>query len=189
MTIMSTLSASGLAALAAMTTVFALSAAAQHPALGTSSAMAASASAMAAPSPAPLPPPGSPGSAVSGVELAQQIEAAIAKSADPAVAEVGVTDHYAIHEVRRLKPGPAAIHIGWTEVHLVLAGGGTLVTGGKLIAGAHGNTIEGGVSHVLKKGDVFLIPESTPHMYSAIDGSLDYFEVRFATAAPPAGNR
>jgi mannose-6-phosphate isomerase-like protein (cupin superfamily) len=178
----STFSSSALATLAAITVGLSLPAAALEPA-------PRAAAAMSAPTPAPMPVPGSPGTAVSGVELAQQIEAAIAKSADPAVAEVGVTDHYAIHEVRRLKPGPAAIHMGWTEVHLILAGGGTLVTGGKLITGPSGKTIEGGISHALKKGDVFLIPEDTPHMYSAIDGSLDYFEVRFATAAAAGTTR
>jgi quercetin dioxygenase-like cupin family protein len=45
-------------------------------------------------------------------------------------------------------------------------------------------SIEGGVSHVLKKGDVFIIPANTPHMYSQVDGSVTYFEMRFATAPP-----
>jgi mannose-6-phosphate isomerase-like protein (cupin superfamily) len=113
------------------------------------------------------------------------LKAALAKSADPAVAEVGVTDQYAIHEVRRLKAGPAAIHLGWSEVHLILEGGGTLVTGGKMITDSRGaNSIEGGVSHVLKKGDVFIIPANTPHMYSQVDGSVTYFEMRFVTAPP-----
>jgi mannose-6-phosphate isomerase-like protein (cupin superfamily) len=129
--------------------------------------------------------PGTPGIAVSGDQLAQQIKAALARSADPAVAEVAVTDQYAIHQAERLKPGPAAVHPGWTEVHLILEGGGTLVTGGKLTTGAGGgNTIEGGVSHPLKKGDVFIIPADTPHMYTQVDGTLIYFEVRFATAPP-----
>jgi mannose-6-phosphate isomerase-like protein (cupin superfamily) len=147
-----------------------------------------SANRMVALPPAPVPVPGSPGSAVSGRELAQQIKAALAKSADPAVAEVGVTDQYAIHEVRRLKPGAAAVHDGWTEVHFIIDGRGTLVTGGKMTDGAGGKRIEGGVSHALNKGDVFLIPANTPHMYSEVE-SLDYLEVRFATAAPPGTPR
>jgi mannose-6-phosphate isomerase-like protein (cupin superfamily) len=71
-------------------------------------------------------------------------------------------------------------------VHLILEGSGTLITGGKMIPGANGNTIEGGVSHVVKKGDVFIIPANTPHMYSQVDGSVTYFETRFVTS-PPAG--
>jgi mannose-6-phosphate isomerase-like protein (cupin superfamily) len=138
------------------------------------------------PVPAPVAVPGTPGLSVSGLMLAEQLKAAVAKSADPAVAEVGVTDQYAIHEVRRLKAGPAAIHPGWSEVHLILEGSAVLITGGKMISGPGGNTIDGGVSHTLKKGDVFIIPANTPHMYSQVDGSVTYFETRFVTA-PPAG--
>ena len=136
----------------------------------------------------PAPPPvaalGTPGVSIAGQGLAEQLQAATAKAADPAVAEVAVTDQYAIHEVRRLKAGPAAVHLGWSEVHLILDGSGTLITGGKMVAGPNGNTIEGGVSHTLKKGDVFIIPANTPHMYSQVNGSLTYFETRFITAAP-----
>jgi mannose-6-phosphate isomerase-like protein (cupin superfamily) len=132
------------------------------------------------PAAAQTPMPGTPGLLVSGQALAELMKAAVAKSADPAVVEVAVTDQYAIHEVRRLKAAPAAIHMGWTEVHEILDGGGTLVTGGKIVAGPDGlNTIEGGVSHVLKKGDVFIIPANTPHMYSQVEGTLTYFEMRF----------
>jgi mannose-6-phosphate isomerase-like protein (cupin superfamily) len=135
--------------------------------------------------PLPVAVPGTPGASVSGQQLAEQLKAAVAKSADPAVAEVGVTDQYQIHEVHRSKAGPAAIHPGWSEVHLILEGGGTLVTGGKMITGPDGgNSIQGGVSHTLKKGDVFIVPANTPHMYSQVDGSVTYFEVRFVTAPP-----
>jgi mannose-6-phosphate isomerase-like protein (cupin superfamily) len=140
--------------------------------------------------PPPVAVPGTPGVSVSGPELAEQLKSAIAKAADPAVAEVGVTDQYAIHEVRRLKAGPAAVHPGWSEVHLILEGSATLITGGKMIpAPGGGNTIEGGVSHSLKKGDVFIIPANTPHMYSQVDGSVTYFETRFITAPPAAASK
>jgi hypothetical protein len=49
----------------------------------------------------PVAVPGTPGASVSGLQLAEQLKAAVAKSADPAVAEVGVTDQYQIHEVHR----------------------------------------------------------------------------------------
>jgi mannose-6-phosphate isomerase-like protein (cupin superfamily) len=133
----------------------------------------------------PVSFPGTPGISVSSEQLATLLQAAVAKAADPAVAEVGVTDQYAIHEVRRLKAGPAAVHPGWSEIHLILEGGATLVTGGKMTTAADGSkTIEGGVSHTLKKGDVFIIPADTPHMYSKVSGSVSYFEVRFVTAPP-----
>lgn len=136
-----------------------------------------------------VPMPGTPGLFVSNQQLSTLLNAAATGSAVPAVAEVAVTDQYAIHEVRRSKPGPAAIHLGWSEVHLVLAGSGTLVTGGKMTqAPSGGNTIEGGESHALKKGDVFIIPANTPHMYSKVD-DLTYFEVRFATADPAGSGK
>jgi mannose-6-phosphate isomerase-like protein (cupin superfamily) len=137
------------------------------------------------PVPPPVSTPGTPGIHVSGQTLVEQMKASIAGSADPALAEVGVTDQYAIHEVHRQKAGPAAIHPGWTEVYLILEGGGVLVTGGKIAARTGGsNTIEGGVNHTLKKGDVFIIPANTPHMYKQVDGSVSYLEVRFVTAPP-----
>lgn len=133
----------------------------------------------------PVSIPGTPGIPVPGEQLTTQLQAATAKSTDPAVAEVGVTNQYAIHEVRRLKAGPAAVHAGWTEIHLILEGRATLITGGKMTTAADGSkTIEGGVSHALKKGDVFIIPADTPHMYSKVSRSVTYFEVRFVTVPP-----
>jgi mannose-6-phosphate isomerase-like protein (cupin superfamily) len=135
--------------------------------------------------PPPVPVPGTQGIFVSGQKLVEQMKASMASSADPALAEISVTDQYAIHEVRRGKAGPAAIHPGWTELHMILEGGGVLVTGGKMVpAAGGGNTIEGGVSHTLKKGDAVLIPANTPHMYQRVDGSVSYLEVRFVTAPP-----
>jgi mannose-6-phosphate isomerase-like protein (cupin superfamily) len=142
------------------------------------------------PAPPPVAAPGTPGTYVSSQKLLEQMTASVASSADPALAEVGVTDQYAIHEVHRQKAGPAAIHPGWTEVYLILEGGGILVTGGKMAAAAGGgNTIEGGVSHTLKKGDVFIIPANTPHMYKEVTGSVSYLEVRFVTAPPASAAR
>jgi mannose-6-phosphate isomerase-like protein (cupin superfamily) len=154
-------------------------------AMGLLGAMSLSAAAQQPASP-PVAVPGTPGLSVSGLVLTEQLKAAAAKSADPAVAEVEVTDQFAIHEVRRLKAGPAAVHPGWSEVHLILEGSAVLITGGKMVAGPSGNTIDGGVSHTLKKGDVFIIPANTPHMYSQVDGSVTYFETRFITAPPAA---
>ena len=138
----------------------------------------------------PVPPaaaaPMPPGIFVSGERVTELLKTAIAGAADPAVAEVGVSDQYAIHEVHRSKGGPAAIHLGWTELHYVVNGGGTLVTGGTMTKAAGGNTIEGGVSHTLKKGDAFIIPPNTPHMYTQVDGTLTYLEVRFVTAPSAA---
>jgi mannose-6-phosphate isomerase-like protein (cupin superfamily) len=133
------------------------------------------------------PTPDSPGIRVSGTELAGALRAAVAHS-DPAVAAIGVTDQYQIHEVHRTKPsGPPAIHHGWTELHYILSGGGTLITGGKIEVqpGKPQGVIVGGTSQRVRKGDAIIIPPETPHWYSRIDGKggLTYLEVRFATPA------
>ena len=112
------------------------------------------------------------------------MRAAAAQHAEPGVAAVGVTDQYAIHEVHRSKPsGPPAIHRGWTELHFILAGGGTLTTGGRI--GPQG-VIVGGKSQRVRKGDAVIIPPDTPHWNGKIDtDGITYLEVRFAT---PAGS-
>ena len=139
--------------------------------------------------PSARPAPDSPGIHVSSTQLARDLRAAVAKHADPAVAAIGVTDQYAIHEVHRSKAsGPPAIHHGWTELHFILSGGGTLVTGGKIQAqpGNPQGIIVGGTSQRVQKGDAVIIPPETPHWYTKVDrGGLTYLEVRFAT---PAGS-
>jgi mannose-6-phosphate isomerase-like protein (cupin superfamily) len=133
----------------------------------------------------PAPAPGSPGLYVTADELAQQLDAAIAKGSDPATASIGVTDQYAIHEVHRGKSGPAAVHPGWTELHFILDGSATFVTGGTMTPG-RAATIEGGVSRKVKKGDAIIVPPNTPHWYSQVDDSMTYLEVRFiAPGSPP----
>ena len=73
-----------------------------------------------------------------------------------------------------------------SEVYYVLKGGGTLVTGGKLIderrtpgsTTVNGSGIEGGVSRHLGPGDVVLIPNHTAHWWSSLDDDLAYLIIR-----------
>ncbi|HJZ70212.1 MAG TPA: hypothetical protein VKE51_00655 [Vicinamibacterales bacterium] len=110
-----------------------------------------------------------------------------AKSA-PAMhtAPVQNADHYRINVVRRTTPQGAIAHPDGTEVHHIVDGGGTLVTGGTIIRptaaggrGSTGATIDGGVTRHVAKGDVILIPAGTPHWYKDLDGTITYLEVRF----------
>jgi mannose-6-phosphate isomerase-like protein (cupin superfamily) len=109
-----------------------------------------------------------------------------AKSA-PAMHTAPVTnaDHYRINIVRRTTPQGAIAHPDGTEVHHIVEGGGTLVTGGTIVrttAGARGSagaTIDGGMTRHVAKGDVILIPAGTPHWYKDLDGTIAYLEVRF----------
>ena len=86
-------------------------------------------------------------------------------------------------------PGDAIAHETRTsEVYYILEGGGTLVTGGKIVnpkpvpanrsAGPRGEKIEGGVTRHVSKGDMIIIPGRTPHWWSSLDGDLNYMIIR-----------
>ena len=79
----------------------------------------------------------------------------------------------------RASVGPASIHEREAEVFYVIDGGGTMVTGGKLVdekrsnpENLTGTAIEGGTPRAVAKGDFIVVPENTPHWFSAIDGSI-----------------
>jgi mannose-6-phosphate isomerase-like protein (cupin superfamily) len=102
---------------------------------------------------------------------------------DMHTAPVKNTDHYRINVVQRTKPQGAIAHPGFVEVHHIIEGTGTLVTGGTIVrpagASAGSATIDGGVSRRVVKGDVVLIPAGAPHWYKDLEGTLTYLEVRF----------
>ena len=78
-----------------------------------------------------------------------------------------------------------------TEVHYIIDGSATVVTGGTLIRppaaaakgaatkGAPMGRIDGGETRHVSKGDVIVIPAGTPHWYKEVQGSVTYLEVRF----------
>ena len=75
--------------------------------------------------------------------------------------------------------GPGAVHEKEAEAFYVIDGGGTMVTGGKLkdekrtnADNLTGTSIEGGMSRHVSKGDFFIVPENTPHWFSALDGTI-----------------
>ena len=79
----------------------------------------------------------------------------------------------------RAAVGPAAVHEKDAEMFYVIEGGGTMVTGGKLVNESRtnaenlgGTAIEGGSSRPVAKGDFIVVPENTPHWFSAINGQL-----------------
>jgi mannose-6-phosphate isomerase-like protein (cupin superfamily) len=138
------------------------------------------------------PAPAGRGSAatyLTGQELADKLRAAIAAASDPALSPIGVTEQYSINEVHRAKAGAPAVHAGWTELHFILSGSATFVTGGKLTpaGGGTGSVLEGGVSRKVGKGDAVLVPSNTPHWYKEVNGSLTYLEVRFLNPAVTSG--
>ncbi len=102
---------------------------------------------------------------------------------DMHTAPVENSDHYRINVVQRTKPQGAIAHPGFIEVHHIIEGAGTLVTGGTIVraagAAAGSATIDGGVSRRVAKGDVVLVPAGAPHWYKDLEGTLTYLEVRF----------
>ena len=134
-------------------------------------------------------PPAAPGPGSPAIyKPAEELLAALQKADDRGGMTSGAvsnTDQYRINLVRRVKPGAALAHAGNTELHYITEGAGTLITGGAIAKAAGGSaTIENGATRRVKKGDVILIPASTPHWYKDVEGSITYLEVRFVAPAP-----
>lgn len=136
-----------------------------------------------APQPAapPAPAPGSPATYKSAKELADVLKAVAANPGGMTSSAVSNTDQYRINVVHRVKPAGALAHAGNTELHYIVDGAATVVTGGKIVRGATAAeaTITGGVTQRVAKGDVVVVPANSPHWYSAVEGSVTYLEVRW----------
>jgi mannose-6-phosphate isomerase-like protein (cupin superfamily) len=102
------------------------------------------------------------------------------KDGQPLVAERILTlAPYAASLEYRSAVGPAAVHEKEAEIFYVIDGSATLVTGGKLVNEKRNNAenlggtgIEGGKSQAVAKGDFVIVPENTPHWFSAINGTI-----------------
>ena len=135
-----------------------------------------------APAP-PAPAPGTAGIFKSNADLQAVLKKAIAGATDMASSNITNTDQYRVNIVHRPKANFAIAHPGNTELHYIIEGSGTVVTGGKIVrkpgAPANSATIEGGESHKVTKGDVVIVPAGSAHMYSEVNGEITYLEVRF----------
>jgi len=144
--------------------------------------MQAATAAQAPPAP-PAPAPGSPGTFKAGAELEAAIKKAAATTPDMATAAVSNTDQYRINIVHRGKAAGAIAHPGNTELHYIIDGAATIVTGGTIVRPAGGGngaaTIQNGESRHMVKGDVIIVPPNTPHWYKDVEGTVTYLEVRF----------
>jgi len=133
--------------------------------------------------PPAAPAPGSAGIFISGSELAAALAKAVEANSAEAVTPVLITDRFSVNEVKRGKPGTALAHIGWNEMQYVLAGSGTMTTGGTITGTGATRSIQGGVGQTVKPGDVMIVPDSTPHQWTAVS-PVTYLEVRFPDALP-----
>jgi len=72
-------------------------------------------------------------------------------------------------------------HKGYTAVVYVVSGAATLVIGGTAKATAPdkfgGQSIQGGESHRISKGDVCIVPPDTIHWYKNVEAPFQYIEV------------
>lgn len=92
---------------------------------------------------------------------------------------------YKIHASRRDKPGMAEVHVRDTDIIHVLEGAALFVVGGKVVEGKptatdeiRGATIQDGTEYRLAKGDVFVVPNGTPHWFKEVNGTLLYYVVK-----------
>ncbi len=130
-------------------------------------------------SPAQTPVP--PALFVPEAQIATVLRQALQERPGMGVSTITTTDQYRINLITRTEPAGAIVHVPGTELHYILDGAGTLVTGGFVVRTAEGApaAIEGGVAQRVSKGDAVLIPEGTPHQYTAVEGAVTYLEVRF----------
>jgi mannose-6-phosphate isomerase-like protein (cupin superfamily) len=141
-----------------------------------------------------------PAPAMKTFTSAAEVESLIAKAkADRKPGEPNVTEPilllapYNLHLEYRAAVGPAAVHLHEAEIFYVLDGSGTIVTGGKLVKetrtdaeNLNGTAIEGGASRPVAKGDFIMVPENTPHWFSAIKGTLILMSVHVPHPVPAA---
>jgi mannose-6-phosphate isomerase-like protein (cupin superfamily) len=137
----------------------------------------------------------SPATYVTPSEMASELKGAPNQTApliDRPVRVIDANGHYlGVAIVRRTNADQnALVHDKIDEIYYVLEGGGTLVTGGKLVDGKQtaasptigpgwsGTNIQGGQSRRVNAGEVVIIPAGTPHMFKQLDGPIRYLVYR-----------
>jgi glc operon protein GlcG len=93
--------------------------------------------------------------------------------------------NYMVHASHREMDGIAEIHTLDTDLIYVLEGAATFVTGGSVPDAKvtepnelRGPAIVGGESRRVVKGDVIVVPAGVPHMFTEVQGPLNYYVVK-----------
>jgi len=88
------------------------------------------------------------------------------------------------------KPGKPAVHPDQAEYAIVLAGAGTLISGGTLDVSrmvkpdlTEGDRIVGGTARRLAPGDVILVPAGVPHWFGITGDRLVLLGTKWPSAA------
>src|ERR1041384_6766248 len=111
----------------------------------------------------PAPPSGAAAIYKADPDLAAVLKKAIETAPAMATSPVANTDQYRINVIRRGKGAGAIAHPGNTELHYVIDGAATFVSGGTIARPAAAGAvaeIRGGESRHVAKGDVVVIPEN-----------------------------
>src|SRR4051812_13615432 len=107
---------------------------------------------------------------------AQQPKATYVDAAKVASGGTFVTaPDYTVQLLKRTAAGQAEVHTRETDIFYVVDGEATFVTGGRVVAGKEtqanqirGDSIEGGETFHLKKGDSITVPAGVPHWFKEI---------------------
>ncbi|HSS95680.1 MAG TPA: cupin domain-containing protein [Terriglobales bacterium] len=93
--------------------------------------------------------------------------------------------HYQILTARREKAGQSELHAKFTDVIYVVEGTATFVTGGEVVDGKttapdeiRGESIKGGTTRKLAKGDVIVVPNNTAHQFVEVNPPFLYLVVK-----------
>jgi len=93
--------------------------------------------------------------------------------------------NYTVHASRREAPGMAEVHTKDADIVYVLEGTATLVTGGATVDLKNtapdefrGQSISGGDTRQLNKGDVIIIPAGVPHWFKEVTNPFLYYVVK-----------
>lgn len=81
--------------------------------------------------------------------------------------------------------GQVEVHDKETDVLYIIDGEATFAYGGRMVGGKLsrpgqwlGSNIDGGETHRLVKGDVFVVPAGVPHWFKEVPKSVSYFVVK-----------
>jgi mannose-6-phosphate isomerase-like protein (cupin superfamily) len=92
---------------------------------------------------------------------------------------------YTLGGVRRAKAGQVEVHDKETDLIYITDGEATFVTGGTMAGGKEskpgqwlGDSIQGGESHHVMKGDVIVVPAGTPHWFKEVPSAVSYMLVK-----------
>jgi uncharacterized protein GlcG (DUF336 family) len=93
--------------------------------------------------------------------------------------------NYKVDASHRDESGVVEVHTRDTDIIYMLEGMATLVTGGTTIDAKmiepeeiRAKESRGGVSRVVTKGEVVVIPNGTPHWFKEIEGPINYYVVK-----------